>query len=183
MDASSVSELPAATIQKLTVSYDEREDRLFLAAQCENGQAQGLWLTQRLANPLIKVLLQRLGDVVAVGKAAHQQMALQAWEQSAAHVQQYRAGRNEPVSVPPGAQHGLIDTVNVVCHANGDFHLIFRWPQEHSLAFPMTATAMRQWLGILREQYRRADWAGKGIWPAWFEAAQLESAGDASVVH
>ena len=182
MDSPPIPEAPAVRIQKLTVRYDEREDRLLLAAQCENGQTQGLWLTQRLANPLIQVLLKRLGDMSAEGKAAHQQAALQVWEQAAAH-RQYHADDTEPVNVSPDGPHGLIDTVNVVCHFGGDFHLIFRWPSENSLVFPMTATAMRQWLGILRQQYRRADWPGRGLWPAWFEAAQLEHTDEPAVMH
>lgn len=182
MESTSLPENPLIRIQKLTVRYDEREDRLHLAAQCDNGRPQGLWLTQRLANPLIQVLIKRLGDAAAQNRLEHQKMAMQVWEQAAAHAQRASTGGGEPVSVPPGAEHGLIDTINVVCHANGDFQLIFRWPTEQSLAFPITATSMRQWLVILRDQYRRADWSAS-VWPEWFEAALQENHDTAAVVH
>jgi hypothetical protein len=169
-------------IQKLTVSYDEREDRLLLAAQCEDGGAQGLWLTQRLTRPLVKVLLKRLDESIPPGTdrmAEDRRLAMQAWEQSAAAIRQ---AHPDPVTVSREDAHGLIDTVNVVCLANGDFQLVFHWPEGNALSFPVSATAMRQWLGILRQQYRRADWPAAGVWPAWFDAAQ-DTGRSSMVVH
>lgn len=175
MDSNPKPDQSPALIRKLTVSYDEREDRQLLAAQCEDGEAQGLWLTQRLTRPLIKVLLSRLDDAApteSIRMREDQRSVMQAWEQSAAAI---RHVHPEPVTVSPEHAHGLIDTVNVVCLANGDFQLVFRWPEANALSFPVSATAMRQWLGILRQQYRRADWPADGVWPAWFDAAQDEA--------
>lgn len=172
MDSNSKPDPSPALIQKLTVSYDEREDRLLLAAQCADGEAQGLWLTQRLTRPLVKVLLSRLDDAVSADTARVREdhrSVMQAWEQSAAAIHQEHP---EPVTVSPEDEHGLIDTVNVVCLANGDFQLVFHWPQGNALSFPVSSTAMRQWLGILHQQYRRADWPVAGVWPAWFDTAQ-----------
>jgi len=172
MDPSPKPDLQPILIQRLTLSYDEREDRLLLAAQCEDGKSQGLWLTQRLTRPLVKVLLSRLDESISPGAARmgeDHRLAMQTWEQSAAGIGQAHA---EPVTVSREGAHGLIDTVNVVCLSNGDFQLVFHWPEKNALSFPVSATAMRQWLGILRQQYRRADWPAAGVWPAWFDAAQ-----------
>ncbi len=172
MDSTSKPDASPALIQKLTVSYDEREDRLLLAAQCEGGEAQGLWLTQRLTRPLVKVLLSRLDDAISPDKdrlREDHRSVMQAWEQSAAAIRQ---AHPEPVTVSRDDAHGLIDTVNGGCLANGDFQLIFHWPEGNALSFPVSSTAMRQWLGILHQQYRRADWPVAGVWPAWFDTAQ-----------
>ena len=34
----------------------------------------------------------------------------------------------------------------------------------------MTATALRQWLGIIYAQYRKAEWP-TSVWPQWMEEA------------
>lgn len=185
-----MSDLPVITIQKLTVRYDEREDRLLLAAKCDTGQVRGLWLTQRLATPLIRVILKRLGEVVMTeARSAPQskpstlrQIALQTWEQSTAQAKQMSSA-NDPVSVPPDIQYGLVDEINVICRPGGNFQLNFRLSETAPLCLPLTSILARQWLAVLRTQYQRAEWHVPGLWPAWFDAALRTEWGEASRVH
>ena len=38
----------------------------------------------------------------------------------------------------------------------------------------LAAQPLRQWLGIVYEQYRKAEWP-TGVWPAWVEDAQVSA--------
>lgn len=182
-------DVPVITIQKLTVRFDEREDRLLLAAKCDTGHVRGLWLTRRLATPLIRVILTRLGEVVDPVKSDPQskpstlrQMALQTWEQSTAHAKQMSSA-NDPVTVPPDVQYGLIEEINVICRPGGNFQLNFRLPETAPLCLPLTAMLARQWLAVMRAQYQKAEWHVPGLWPAWFDAAVQTEWGATSRVH
>lgn len=183
-----MSDLPSIEMKKLTVKYNERQDRLLLASQCDNDQVLGLWLTQRLATPLVKVLLSKLEQrVLAVSNApaskpsVHRDHALQTWEQSAAHAKQLSSAA-EPVSLPAQAQSGLIEKVNVSIHSTG-VQLEFVVEGAPSAKLTMSPMAVRQWLAIMRAQFQRADWNIPGLWPAWFDAALRAGRASTDKVH
>lgn len=153
------------TISKITVTYDETEDRLRLAYQDAEGQSKGLWLTQRLVNRLVGALLASLGAGADIGNA---EAALRAWELSAARA---RLGKDVPVESPPAEQHHLVRAVDI-SHSGNGIRLVFRGIDAQVAALGIEdETVLRQWLDILHQQYRRADWPMGGLWPAWFKAA------------
>lgn len=191
-----MAEVSVITIQKLTVRYDEREDRLLLAAQCDNGDVRGLWLTQRLATPLIRVVLKHLGEATASGPSvaaapvvpqpsppsASRQIALQEWEQTQAQSRQM-ATASPPVKMQSDTPSGLINEINVVCRPGGHVQLNFRQTDREPICLPLTATLARQWLGVLRGQYQKAEWHVPGLWPAWFDAALRPGEAASGSVH
>jgi hypothetical protein len=160
-----------ATIRRVTVSYDAQEDRLQLAVEDNVGHVITLWLTQRLANRLVAVLLARLAEATADHSDASTRATMQAWEQSAAYAQH---SPQSPVQSRGPVTRSLITSVDI-SHADGHFRLVIRWAEDQTVALPLDSTALRQWLGIVYGRYREADWPCEGIWPSWI-AAQDQTA-------
>ncbi|GAA5236837.1 hypothetical protein FOZ76_18595 [Verticiella sediminum] len=163
------------TINTLTVMYDENEDRLHLALRCSDGHEQGLWLTQRLANLLLKVLTGRVAEKAAESERAHRRQGAPAQSRAAAGpaaasepAQSMGAGgathEAVPVEVLRSSPHGLVHTVNVVRHDNGLIHLVFRWDAEGAAALPLDSAALARVLDIFRLRYRSAGWSTEGVW-------------------
>lgn len=146
-------------LQRLTTEYIETEDRIRLSGEDAAGRVHVLWLSQRLLNRLVPALcdtLARTGDAAAL---------LQSFEQEAA-----RAGHQPQ---PPVSAHDpgwLVLAVDVARAGNG-LHLRFRGAGDEQVAqVGMAETALRQWLSILLEQYRRGEWPA-AAWPVWMDPA------------
>lgn len=156
------------TVQKVTLAYDEQEDRLRLAMQDANGQLLTLWLTQRLANRLARVLVDRLDSrLLAVasieGRQADAHATIQGWEQAVAMAQ---FEHSAPVRSDVSALQGLIHSIDI--SERGDTTvLVFRWPADDTATLALEASHLRQWLAILYQDYGRAQWPTAEVWPAW----------------
>ncbi|AQV96383.1 hypothetical protein BJN34_21165 [Cupriavidus necator] len=151
------------TIDKVTVSYDTEEDRLHLAVSDAQQQPLGLWLTRRLANQLIGVLLGELAESEAGQTDAHVRTAVQAWEQAAANAQ---LKPQTPVRSDAVLSNCLVTSVDVM-HADGHVGLVFQLRESRPAALTLSHTALRQWLGIVHKLYGKAEWPCDGLWPDW----------------
>ncbi len=164
-------------IQKITVSYDEQEDRLHFACEDEAGQVQSLWLTQRLTNRLVGALLSKLdGTMAHLPNDARE--TVQGWEQSAART---LLSPSSPVQSVAAAPYGLVNSIDI-SHTDGSFTLMFRWPEQNALALTMNALPLRQWLSIIHDTYVKAGWPLE-IWPAWIRESVLPVQGRAAALH
>lgn len=179
-------------INTLTVTYDENEDRLHLAARCADGHEQGLWLTQRLANLLVKVLADRLSQAGAApiaqpvrlqAVAGASDAATRASEAGTGGTAPRQRHEGQPVEVPRTAPHGLIHTINVVRHAGGGHHLVLRWESDRALALPLDGDALRRVLQVLHLRYRTAEWSTAGVWPEGIEGSLQGGAPPDTVLH
>lgn len=180
------------TAQKITLSYDEREDRLSLAIEDTDGQLLALWLTQRLANRLARALVGKLdsrleADAAAAPRTASAsanaaprpapaKAALQGWEQAAAMAQFQPSA---PVPNDAAAPRGLIHSVDLSDRGNATL-LAFRWSADHAATLRLEASQLRQWLTMLYQNYLRAEWATAGVWPAWLAGPAQAGAGPAA---
>ena len=166
-----------STLQRLTTEYVDREDRIRLSGESEAGDTVVLWLTQRLLNrlltPLCDWLLDQGGPAArerTPSKLDHHAGLRQSFAQQAA-----RAGLTPqpPVRPAEGLPGTLVVTVNLNAQP-GLMQLDFLGatdpagvtPQLAGLALP--TQNLRQWLNILFDQYRRADWP-LDAWPAWMQ--------------
>jgi hypothetical protein len=154
-----------STIHRITVSYDEHEDRLQLATEDSEGNVLALWLTQRLANRLVAVLLAGLAQATAGHSDASTGATIQAWEQSAAYAQH---SPQPPVQSTGPVTRSLITSADI-SQADGQFRLVLRWPDDKAVVLPLDSTALRQWLGVVYGRYRQAEWPCNGLWPDWIE--------------
>ena len=161
-------------LKKITARYDATEDRLVLHAEAADGQQVRLWCTQRLFNRLAKALVSMLDQELArstpAARVGGQQ--LHAMEQGAAQAQ---LGKQVPVAAteqePLSALLASVD----ISRRGPRFELTFKSAVEGVASVTLSATEMRQWLGIVHRLYGHAAWP-TDHWPAWFKAAQSEAA-------
>lgn len=138
-------------LKRLTTRYLEVEDRIQVAGELAGGAIVVLWLTQRLMQRLLPVLLQSLEkNGVDTSYAA----MLQGFAQQAARAGQAAA---PPVSAGQGSQSWLVVTVNI-SQTEEIMRLAFKGLEDQQ--------ALLQWLGIVRDAYGKAGWS-MAVWPDW----------------
>lgn len=175
-------------LQRLTTEYSEAEDRIRLAGEDAQGQTVVLWLTQRLMNRLIPHLCQWLEEhsgfgtagssgTTATGLARHadigQGIAQSFAQQAAAAV----LPPQPPVQATDPTTQALVQSVDV---STAQEAVMLRFKVQGQKAaneqtetpaqVGMNAVALRQWLGIVYQQYLRATWPTRA-WPQWMEEA------------
>lgn len=166
--------------ERVTSQYDPAEDRIRLAGVGADGQTVVLWLTQRLLNRLVGHLCQGLEKrSAAVLQQPHSRAqtqpvhthVMQSFAQQKAHAAH---PVQRPVTPVADAPRWRVETVDVN-QAAGGVQLTFMGvggTEQAVLSLP--TPALRQWLNIVFEQYRRAGWRVHA-WPAWMEDAQVSS--------
>lgn len=180
----------AAELRRLTTRYVDSEDRLRVAGEVASGQVQVVWLTQRLLNRLLPHLWKWLDQAVQAQPRSHDtpaaalaavspaaQTELQRFAQQSA-----AAERRQQVPVDPSRAVCtlLVQSVDIR-HLPAGVRLTFKAAAPAigpvpTLVEPTTATeavhltlatpALRQWLQIVYQQYRVAEWP-TGHWPSW----------------
>ncbi len=174
---------PAPELRRLTTRYIPLEDRLQLTGELSTGQVQILWLTRRLIDRILPHLWRWLEQAEASQPSGHDSPAavsaarsdagrteLQRFAQQAATA---GLGPQTPVESPPDPATLLIVSVDLAQTTRGvrltlkGQVLAGQGPEAVRLS--LTALAMRQWLQIVYQQYRQAQWSVQG-WPAWFQA-------------
>lgn len=158
-------------LQRFTTDYVETEDRIRLAGDGGDGAPLVIWLTQRLLRRLLPPLLSWLE---AGGAAAHADV-LQAFAQQAARAEQ------QPQPRVLAAQDSVCWVAQAVDVARTPAALVLTMRSgAGSAVLHMDPRLLRQWLGILYEADRKAEW---GLaWPAWLRDGVQPTAANA-VLH
>ena len=154
---------PPIRLNKLTTRYDRVEDRIRVDAQVEGGGVQRLWLTQRLCGELVRTLLGYLNrSGLAVSDASPQsQGAVQRHLHQTARI---RKKTSAPVSAAP-KKGVLLDRLRVRTR-NNHVQLLIPLPDGRNSMLVFSLDEARQWLDILYQQYRAAEWQ-LSVWPDW----------------
>ena len=160
-------------IEKFTSRYDAEEDRLHLLVSDDEVQTLGLWLTRRLANELMEMLIDELSVLGTSATEEHVHTALQAWEQSAANAQFTPL---PPVPSESAQSDGLVTSVGVV-NGGAHFGMVFNLSDSRSACITMSSSRVRQWLGIVHKLYSKAEWPSDGLWPEWITGKVLSATG------
>lgn len=166
------------SLQRLTTQYVAEEDRLRVAGEVAQGQTQVLWLTQRLLVRLLPPLLQGIA-----------QQQPQVWQSELVLGFQQDAARaalepQAPVVVQPDVSGWLVDAVDVVSSGQST-QLRFRVSASADQAeVTFDAQALRQWLGIVHDQFVLAQWP-MAVWPEWMgaPASATHAEGPSGVLH
>jgi len=169
-------------LARLTTEYMPAEDRLRLAGETGPEQAVILWLTRRLLERLLPHLFRWLerqgGDAPLAVDTGYGELMQGMAQQSA------RASlpAQPPVDAARASRSWLVASVDVSVEPSV-LRLVFAAPEgEEPVSLDFEVKPLRQWLNIVHDRYRQAEWP-MGVWPAWMtEAAHpVEAAG--AVLH
>lgn len=164
-----------AELQRITTEYLEAEDRIRLTGQAGDGAPVVLWLTQRLLQRLLPVLLQSFA--VQDADAPHGQMPHDFYQQAA------KAGwpPELPVQAGPDSTAWLVLSVDITQSAEAA-SLTFKGAHGQQVSLKLTARPLRQWLGIVHAAYLKADWPLQA-WPQWLREGRLPTSPPAMLLH
>lgn len=162
-------------LQRLTTEYIDREDRIRLAGEVEDGAPVVVWLTRRLLERLLPVLLGWLEERSATLPRAE---ALLGFAQQAAAAE---LTPQAPVRADAGSAQWLALAVDVV-QSEKAVGLTFRGADERSATLTLTGKPLRQWLGIVHDAYLKAGW-GLEAWPEWLRESRLPAGAAHAVLH
>jgi hypothetical protein len=170
-------------LQRFTTEYVELEDRIRLTGELVTGDTVVLWLTQRLMNRLVPHLAAWLARQLAPAsgipsvQAAHQEV-VQGFAQQAA---QAKLAPEAPVQASSPGAVWRADSVDIA-EREGAVVLTFKGNAGGQATLLLAGQLLRQWLGIVFEQYLRGEWPTT-IWPGWMEAARPQAIAGARVLH
>ena len=151
-------------IQTFTARYDPAEDRLRLDAVDANGQKQALWLTRRLADRVIPVLVSHLEGKTPEGIPAD---LAQGMSQSRARQARQTADTSPAVVAESGTPPWLCRTIHVQKAQQG-LNVIFTDDVSVSAVMPMVELNLRAVLDILLDLYTKAGWPTEPF-PEWMK--------------
>ena len=151
-------------IQTFTARYDPAEDRLRLDAVDANGQKQALWLTRRLADRVIPVLVSHLEGKTPEGIPPD---LAQGMSQSRARQARQTADTSPAVVAESGTPPWLCRTIHVQKAQQG-LNVIFTDDVSVSAVMPMVELNLRAVLDILLDLYTKAGWPTEPF-PEWMK--------------
>ncbi|MBO9543702.1 hypothetical protein [Caulobacter sp.] len=161
-------------LQRITTEYVTIEDRLRLTGATGDDQIVVLWLTQKLLNLLVPQLTGWLERQGGAGGELLQEFAQQAAEASLPIEAAVRAAAPET--------NALVVTVDIATRAEGAI-LVFKTEDNTPLAsLPLPFEALRQWLGIVRNQYVAGGWP-TSAWPAWMDETHIAPPAQTTALH
>ena len=154
------------SIKTVTLRYVAFEDRMRMAARLDGNDQIVFWLTLRHCQRILPVLVKCLEGEKGIESAVEKSLA-HSFRQKAAEWEKKETPSAEPV-LPSGEERSLLpERVIVVCAEKG---VTLFFPLEEgkkSAKLMMSLQELRQWLGILYRQFKRAEWPLE-MWPEWF---------------
>lgn len=152
-------------LKRVTTEMDESEDRLRLVGEVDSGEPVVFWLTQRLLKRMLPHLLSWLQPSSSASRASpvpdYHTDAVQSFAQQAAVAQ---LAVEAPVQAKRQGSHMLVESIDIT-RTPDVIALTFK-SGEHKAALLLAQQPLRQWLAILHEQCRTAEWA-MDVWPEW----------------
>ncbi len=166
------------TLDRITTEYIDTEDRIRLSGQYADGAAVVIWLTRRLIQRLVPVLLEWLQQQHRQDVAVPHAEILQGWAQQAA-----RAGLTiqPPVQATAARSAWLVDSIDFTPAPEGVV-LTFKSANDQRAMLTLPAAALRQWLNIVYDAYVRAEWP-RAVWPDWISEAAVPVQTPSVVMH
>lgn len=159
-------------LQRFTTQYSEIEDRIHIAGETGPDQQAALWLTPRVLNRMVPVLTQCLE------KQSGSEIRGEVLQSMAQHAARVALDPQAPVQRKADTKSWLVHTVNMTPVEQGML-LTFRGDANNGEALAASLTLqgrqLRQWLNILYDQSRKAEWP-LAAWPAWIRDAQEHKA-------
>ncbi|MCV6577308.1 MAG: hypothetical protein OIF58_16420, partial [Cohaesibacter sp.] len=146
---------------RITTDYSFQEDRIQLVGHDEAGQVYQLWLTRRLSDRLLALLIEGLDPQ---DKATYSLDMMQSFEQEKA-VHQIEATAPVTLSNEQAPLCWLVNNVDITRSPEGVV-LVFKDDGDLEATLPLQVIELRQWLSICYKIYKTAEWPMR-LWPAW----------------
>lgn len=154
--------------QRFTTEYADFEDRIRVSHQLDSGDVVVTWLTRRLTDRLVTHLAAWLEKET---EQIPRPDVVQSFAQEAAAAQLAQAAATEPqaaVKPPPMPVAWLVREIDINTENAGvRLQLRGQSPNE-TLQLGLSRLQLRQWLNIIRSQYRLAQWP-LSAWPEWLQ--------------
>ena len=186
----SLSTSEPTLLTRVTTQYDLEQDRIRLTGETSQGKVQEIWLTQRLLNRVLPGLWQWLQALPTVGVAADQRAARSIADpqrqQALQEFAQQQASASLPEQAPVVADTmslpWLVRSAQLQSSSNTAVLRLYsaaevekaQQPGNFSTSISMNPMQLRQWLGIVLNEYRRAEWSIDN-WPQWMQAPTAPS--------
>lgn len=165
-------------LQKVTIEYSDAEDRIRLTGDSEQAVPVVIWLTQRLLQRILQVLVKKHEPK---DKSHPHHDVFQSFAQQAARSELEQT----PVeSVQPRGDSPvwLVTSVEIT-HSEQEVSLVFRGDEGQHAKLVLGEKHLRQWLGILHGLYLKAEWP-LDVWPEWIgESRSLVASQQAARLH
>lgn len=167
---------PAPEVRRFTTKFVPEEDRIQLLIELTSDEVKVAWLTRRLLNRLVKALLERLESSQAIVSADAPRAAVAAQRFSQADA----VSRIKPqtavtlsTEVEDAHTQALVTRVDVRTRAKG---ILLAMHSDEGLvqALPFTEQGLRQWLGVIHDQYKAGGWQER-FWPPWMRQTDQAS--------
>ena len=171
-------------LQRITTEYIESEDRIRLTAITDAEETLILWTTQRL---LIRLVAHFLGwlekeapEVArssAIGTGATSALQGMAQQSAVANLQNQSA-----VTANSESTTLLVKEIDIKMSEEAVL-LVFKYDDGQKAELSFTVQQLRQWLGMIHQLWRQAEWP-VSVWPDWMDDKQQPDSVDAdSSVH
>lgn len=175
-------------IQKITQRYHPEQDRVSFSVENVEQKVLLLWLTQRLANRLVGILVSWLAEdsqTVSITQSSSdlrilQQVPTQQMQQTQ-QAQQTQGTVVSAVDAAVAQSEVLLDTIDLARDQHGAYVLTFNWT-ENNARLILSATELRQWLNILNRLFDTAEWP-KHVWSEWFAVNNEMSSARPHLLH
>lgn len=155
-------------IKTFTGRYIPVEDRLRLDAVDVDGNKQSLFMTRRLVDRIIPVMVEHLEGQTPEGMPSD---LVQEMQQDRARQIQAEGGSEAPVEVAPEFVPWLCRTVHLT-KTGPSIVVVFTDDTHIEAHMPMTAENLRVVLDIFKTLYTSADW-GLQAFPDWMQTPAI----------
>lgn len=153
-------------LKRITTQFIEIEDRIRLSGEVGVNQTVTLWLTRRLMGRLMSHLVKWL-DTQTLTQIRPD--VLQEFSQGAARAS---LTPQAPVLASPLDKAWLVTEMDVTTNATVVLITFKGAKPDQSARLYFETMQLRQWLGIVFDQYCRAEWPLDG-WPEWIKGEGL----------
>ena len=158
-----------AEIRRMTTLYIQAEDRFLLRAELDTEASVDLWLTLRLLQRLLPMLLGWLEgaegqEPTEVKAKAHQALS----NAFAQQVAREALSKEPPVEALADTESWVVQSIDL-SHTAQSMRLLFKGAADQpdqTVGVALAALPLRQWLNIVCDGYQQAEWPMQH-WPDW----------------
>jgi len=158
-------------LTKVTLNYNNIEDRIRMDARTQAGETVAFWITRRLCRELVKAIVAYFNkpeiNSAEINRAAVSPQHIPA-VQEFLHQKAKSDKKNSPPVMSASSAVVLINRVQVRTSSKV-VQMSFPFTETSMAVLAMSPTEARQWLDILYQQCLLAEWS-LDVWPQWIQS-------------